>query len=134
MPYSFIRLYLFKSDVCVLIFIRIKPKRFLIILYVFGSDFYHSLFSCFVFTLFFHYFKHVLCWKIGVRVFRDSLATCKKFCDLYRDSPIAQLKSWVHLEAFASHLAPCSRLALRLAQSWNAQKQLFKGLFVGNLF
>ena len=31
----------------------IKLKRFLIILYVFGSDFYHSLCSCLVLTLFF---------------------------------------------------------------------------------
>ena len=53
MLYSFVRLYLFKYDVCVLIYIWIKPKRFLIILYVFGSDFYHSLYSCFVLTLFF---------------------------------------------------------------------------------
>jgi len=43
-----------KCDVCVLNLIWINPKRFLIILYVFGSDFYHSLCSCLVFTLFFN--------------------------------------------------------------------------------
>ena len=44
--HSFVRLYLFKCDVCVLNYIWINPKIFLIILYAFGSDFYHSLCSC----------------------------------------------------------------------------------------
>ena len=39
-------------------------------------------------------------WKIGVRVFWDSS----------RDSPVAQLKLWVHPEAFATHLATYLRL------------------------
>ena len=52
MSYSFVRLYLSKYDVCVLNHIWINPKRFLIILYVFESDFYHSLCLCLVFTLF----------------------------------------------------------------------------------
>ena len=53
MSYSFVRLYLSKCDVRVLNLIWINPKRFLIILYVFGSNFYHFLCSCLVFTLFF---------------------------------------------------------------------------------
>ena len=53
MLYSLVRLYLFKCDVCVLNYIWIKPKRFLIILSVFGSDFYHSLWSCSVLTFVF---------------------------------------------------------------------------------
>ena len=54
MSYSFVRLYIFKCDVCVLNYIWINPKRFLIILYAFRCDFYHSLCSCLVLTLFFH--------------------------------------------------------------------------------
>ena len=53
MPYSFVRLYLFKCDECVLNYIWINPKSFLIILYVFGSDFYHSVFM-FSTYFFFH--------------------------------------------------------------------------------
>ena len=53
MSYSFVRLYLSKCDVCVLNHIWINPKSFLIILYVFGSGFYHSLCSCLVLILFF---------------------------------------------------------------------------------
>ena len=106
MSYSFVWLYLFKCDVYVLNYIRINPKRFLIILYAFGSDFYHSLCSCLVLTSFFN--KHVLCWKTGVWVFydssRDSLAIHENFCDSFRDSPVTQCKLRVHLEAFVTHL------------------------------
>ena len=73
MSYSFVRLYLFKCDVCVLIFRWIKPKRFLIILYVFGSDFYHSLCSCNMLTFFFFFFLNCLSMfyveKTSVRIF-----------------------------------------------------------------
>ena len=96
MSYSFVRLYLSKCDVCVLNYIWIKPKRFLIILYVFGSDFYHSSCSCLVLSLLFSLFKHVLCWKTGVRVFRDSA----------RDSPVASSS-----RSFSDSLATHSRLA-----------------------
>ena len=51
MSYSFVRLYLSKCDVCVLNHIWFNPKRFLIILYVFGSDFYH--FFVFMFSVYF---------------------------------------------------------------------------------
>ena len=77
MSYSFVRLYLPKCVVCVLNYMFDQTKKILIILSVFGSDFYHSLCSCFVLTLFFIIlkFKHVLYWKTGVRVFRDLFAT-----------------------------------------------------------
>ena len=68
MPYSFVRLYLFKCNVCLLNFIWIKPKRFLIILYVFESDFYHFLCSYLVLTLF-SLINHTLCCKTSVRIF-----------------------------------------------------------------
>ena len=45
-------------------------------------------------------FKHVLNWKIGVRVFRSSAG----------DSPVAKPQSRVHPEAFGGSLAACSRL------------------------
>ena len=54
MTYSFVRLYLFKCDVCVLNYIQIKSKRFLIILYVFGSDFLSLFIFMFSAYLIFH--------------------------------------------------------------------------------
>ena len=102
MSYLFVRLYLFKCDMCVLNYIWINPKRFLIILYVFGSNFYHSLCSCLVLSLLFSLFKHVLCWKTGVRVFRDSAL----------NSPVAKPQSRVHPEVLATHLQlACDSLA-----------------------
>ena len=48
MPISFVWLYMFKCDVCVLNHMWIKPKRFLFFLFAFGSDLYHLSFSsCF---------------------------------------------------------------------------------------
>ena len=94
----------------------------------------------------FSLFKHVLCWKRGVRIFwllsrvasfgysfwwltqlRDPVTSLHRIvsqlpCDSSRDSPVMQRKWRVHPEAFATHLATCT------------QKQLFKELFVGNLF
>ena len=52
---SFVWLYLFKCDVCMLNHMWIKPKRFLFFLFAFGSDLYHSCFSKF--------FKLFLCEK-----------------------------------------------------------------------
>ena len=54
----------------------IKLKRFLIILYVFGSDFCHPLCSCLV-LIFFFIVLNMFCVekKKGVRVFHDSLAS-----------------------------------------------------------
>ena len=103
MPYLFVRLFLFKCDVCVLNYIWIKLKWFLIILYVFGSDFYHHLF-CAYFV--FHCFKHVLCWKTCVRVFCDSLATCENLRDSSRDSLVAKLEKCI----FCDSLATCKNL------------------------
>ena len=42
---SFVWLYMFECDVCVLKLIMIKSKRFLFILFAFGSDLYHPCFS-----------------------------------------------------------------------------------------
>ena len=42
----------------------------------------------------FSLFKHVLCWKTGVRV----------FCDSAGDLPIVKPQSWVHPEVLATHL------------------------------
>ena len=113
MSYSFVRLYLSKCDVCVLNHIWINPKRFLIILYVFGSDFYHSLYSCLVLTLFFHCLN-MFCFEKKVSEFLATqfdylrelpaswqfwllvLVTCKLrvhtegFRDSARDSPVAK--------------------------------------------
>ena len=138
MLYSFVRLYLFKCDACVLNYIWIKPKRFLTFLYVFESDCYHSFCSCFVLTLFFIVFKYVLCWKTSVRVFRDSRKSSRlilqlanhetgkmHFSQLTRDSwkssrLISRLasheirKSQVHLEAFATHSWLAKIFATRL--------------------
>ena len=130
MPYSFVPLYLFECVICVLIYIRIKPKSFLIILYEFGSDFYHFLYSCFVLTLFFIVLNMFCVDKMGVRVFRDSLVARKNFRDLSGNSPVAQLKLRVHLKAFATHLVTHENFR----DLPSCEKQLFKELFVGNLF
>ena len=57
MPISFLWLYIFKCDVCVLNHMWIKPKRFffLFFLFAFGCDLYHLYFSKF--------FKLFLCEK-----------------------------------------------------------------------
>ena len=138
MPWSFVRLYLFKCDVCVLIFIWLKPKRFLIILYVFGSDFYHSLCSWHMLTLFllflFFLFKHVLCWKKQVSEF---LAT--RFGDLQATRPshefwqlvLATCKPW---DLVTSLHRMVSRLSLQLASREFPRNNFLKRFFVGNLF
>ena len=41
----------------------------------------------------FSQFKHVLCWKTSVKVFRDSIG----------GSPVAKPQSWVHPEVLATH-------------------------------
>ena len=124
MSYSFVRLYLSKCDVCVLNHIWINPKRFLIILYVFGSDFYHSLYSCLVLTLFFHCLN-MFCFEKQVLEFLAThfgylhelpvLAT--HFGDLQAASPSREFTQ----KGFATR------------QSYNAQNQLFKELFRGKL-
>ena len=100
MSYSFVRLYLPKCVVCVLNYMFDQTKKILIILSVFGSDFYHSLCSCFVLTLFFIIlkFKHVLYWKTGVRVFRDLLR-------LVRDLLVVKLEKWFFFCIFCNSLA-----------------------------
>ena len=52
---SFMWLYMFKYDICVLNHIWIKSKRFSFFLFSFGSDLYHPCFSKF--------FKLILCEK-----------------------------------------------------------------------
>ena len=131
MSYSFVRLYLSKCDVCVLNHIWINPKIFLIILYVFGNDFYHSLCSCLVLTLF-SLFKHVLFWKTSVRIFdysfwllawaaRNLPVLTTRFGDLQAVSPSCEFTQ----KGFATQLVTC--------QSRNTQNQLFKELFHGKL-
>ena len=80
----------------------INPKRFLIILYAFGSDFYHSLCSCSVLTSFFIFLK---CSVLQNRClsFRDSrkflrlashaaqvTSSSRSFCDSSCDSPMTR--------------------------------------------
>ena len=72
---SFVLLYMFECDVCVLKLIMVESKRFLIILFSFESDFYHSLFLSFVLILFFNVSSLFLYWKTGVKVFRESFTT-----------------------------------------------------------
>ena len=100
---------------CVYSYIWIKPKRFLIILFVFGSVFRHSLFLSFVLTLFFNVSSLFLCWKIRVRVFHESFATWLR---------VAKLKN--------AFLAVFGHQAVAFA-SWPLAKcldQLFHGYFV----
>ena len=77
----------------------------------------------------FSLFKHVLYWKTGVRV----------FCDSAGDSLVAKPQSRVHPEALVTHswltcdsFATCENFrdwTSQLAQSRNAQNQLFKEFF-----
>ena len=70
MSYSFVWLYLFKCDVCVLNYIWINLKRFLII-YMYLEVIFITLCGHVWCLLYFSLCKHVLCWKTSVRVFRD---------------------------------------------------------------
>ena len=133
MSYSFVQLYLFKCDVCVLNYIQIKPKRFLIILYVFGSDFYHSLCLCLMLTLFFI----VLSKFSAEKQVSEFLATHSSYSREQRvlatrfgDSPSHKIHSRIYIKWFHDSLATY----LTTRQSRNTHKQLFKGFFVGNLF
>ena len=101
MPYSFVQLYLFKCDVCVLKYIWINPNFFLIILYVFGSDFYHSLCSGLMPYFVFHCLN-IFCVEKQVSEFfvTHSRLTRDSFCD----SQVTQRKLQVHPKAFATHL------------------------------
>ena len=98
MSYSFVRLYLSYS--------------FLIILYVFGSDFYHSLCLCLVLTLFFHCLK-LFCFEKQVSEFLathfeylcELLVLATRFGDLQVASPSHEFTQ----KDFATH----SRLASR---------------------
>ena len=73
---SFVLLYMFECDLCVLKLIMVESKRFLIILFSFESDFIiHFFFLSFVLTLFFNVSSLFLCWKTGVKVFHESFAT-----------------------------------------------------------
>ena len=136
MSYSFVRLYLSKCDVCVLNLIWINPKRFLIILYVFGSDFYHFLCLCLVLTLFFNVWTCSGLKKNKCQIFWPHiLATCVS-CQqaasfgwsVWRLAS-RESKPRVQTERFRGSLA--TWLATR--QSRVAQNKLFKELFRGKL-
>ena len=83
------------------------------------------------YLLCFSLFKHVLCWKTGVKVFRNSLATCENFYDSSCDLQVMQCKSQVHLEAFATHLA--TRKNFRDSPNAKCPEIAFHGKFVLNL-
>ena len=133
MSYSFVRLYLSKCNACVLNHIWINPKRFLIILYIFGSGFYYSLCSCLVLTLFFIYLN-MFCFEKQVSEFLAThfgyllelpvLATC--FGDLQVTSPSCKFTQ----KGFATH----SRLSSWLASRKTPRINFLKSFFVGNLF
>ena len=75
MSYSFVWLYLIKCVVCVLDYMFDQTKIFFDH-FIWIWKWFLSLFV-FMFSAYFvfHCFKHVLCWKTGIRIFRDSLAT-----------------------------------------------------------
>ena len=130
MSYSFVRLYSFKCDVCVLIYIWIKPKRFLIILYVFGSDFYHLLCSCLVLTLFFIILNMFCVEKQVLEFLTTHLATHQ----LRNASRKFIQKLWRLTHGLLATRENFRNWTSWLVQSQNAQKSLFKWLFLGNLF
>ena len=109
MPYSFVRLYLFKCDVCVLNYIWIKLKRFLIILSVFESDFLSFFVFMFCAYFVFYCFKHVLCWKIGVRVFHDSLMTHLVTCQSQNSQVASSSRSFHNSLATSENFRDLSR-------------------------
>ena len=67
----------------------------------------------------FSLFKHVLYWKIGVRV----------FCGSAGDSLVAKPQSQVHPEAFGDSLAACSRLT-RDSRKFSRLNLATRGLLV----
>ena len=112
---------------------RSNQKYFLIILYVFGSDFYHSLCSYSVHTLFFTVLN-MFCVEKQVSEF---FATHSRLVKIF----VTHLATRQSHNVSREFIQKLSRLISRLAhdslahrQSQIAQKQLFKGLFVGNLF
>ena len=133
MSYSFIRLYLSKYDVCALNHIWINPKIFLIILYVFGSDSYHS----FVFLFSAYFVFHCLNMFCIEKQVSEFFATRENFRNSSRDSPVAQRKSWVHLEALATHLWLAEIFAIEPGNSPSHEMSrisFLKNFFMGNLF
>ena len=128
-PYSFVRLYLFKCDVCVLNHIWINLKRFLIILYIFGSDFYYSLCSCLVLTLFFIYLN-MFCFEKQVSEFLathfDYLHELPVLATYFGDLQVASPSHEFTQKGFATHSRLTSRETPRIS--------FLKSFFVGNLF
>ena len=107
MSYSFVRLYLSKCNACVLNHIWINPKRFLIILYIFGSGFYYSLCSCLVLTLFFIYLN-MFCFEKQVSEFLathfDYLHELPVLATRFGDLQLASRKSKPsQIQATSSH-------------------------------
>ena len=74
---SFVWLYMFKCDVCVLNHIWIKSKRFLFFLFAFGSDLYHPCFSKFS--------KLILCEKHVFSVFSQLILRVNLVASLDRE-------------------------------------------------
>ena len=111
----------------------IKLKRFLIILYILGSDFYHSLCSCFVFTVIFIVLS-MFCVEKQVSEFLATRSGYSRkqrvLATRFADSPSHEIQSRVYTERFRDSLAT----QLMTRQSRNAQKEFFKELFMGNLF
>ena len=121
----------------------IKLKRFLIILYVFGSDFYHSLCSCLVRTLFFIVLNMFSVEKQVSEFFTTHLRVAKLEKSIFfaffgslakRFATHSQVSTQVTKKTMKISWKLFSGLITQLAPSRNTQKQLFKGLFMGNLF
>ena len=109
---------------CVLNHIWIKPKRFLIILFVFGSLFLFFIFLSlivfnFVLNLFFNVSSLFLCWKTGVRVFHELFVTWLQVAKL--KNAFLVIRQWI------------SQVAHESLTSWPLEKcpdQLFHGYFM----
>ena len=132
MSISFVWLYIFKCDVCMLNHMWIKPNRFLFFLFAFGSDLYHPCFSKF--------FQIVFMWKtcfLGVFV---THFMCKLNSELNGPNlkffNFGQKISWLFRDYLMSKAYPW-KISLVTSQVSFQRKfpdQLFKRHFVGHLF
>ena len=123
MPISFVWLYMFKCDVCVLNHMWIKPKRFLFFLFAFGSDFYHPCFSNCVknmfLSVFMTYFMCKLSWELNGPILKFFSFT--------------QRVSWLFRDCFASkayqlNTSEISWDSNQRNYQWKFPNQLLKGI------
>ena len=96
MSYSFVQLYLIKCVVCMLNYMFDQTKK-IFDHFIYIWKWFLSLFV-FMFSAYFvsHCFKHVLCWKIGVKIFGYSHESQVLATGLATHSRVASFQGFSH--------------------------------------